>query len=56
MVKTMDVGMAIFDIARLTNTPYDEIIEALTGIAWDEEEAGDLMQILCHIYGGFDND
>lgn len=38
---------AIEEIGEATNCPCDAIIEVLTGVAFDEEDAGHLKATIC---------
>lgn len=36
------IGNAIIDIQESTDTEFDEIVDALIGVAFDEEDAGEI--------------
>jgi hypothetical protein len=36
------IGDAVEKIHELTNTDIPDIVDALTGVAWDEEDAGQI--------------
>ena len=37
---------ALATLSRITQVPVEELIEALTGLAWAGEEAGQLRQFI----------
>lgn len=40
------ISTAVEDIAMRTDTKMSEIIDVLTGVCWDEEDAGELKESL----------
>ena len=44
--KKCKIETGLEHIADSCDVPMDELIDALTGIAWDEEEAGELKDMI----------